>query len=139
MGPLLVDEAVLRRARGRVDAAEELITGRAALLGLVSRGRVSAGGATRLLRTIDGWCALTLSRDDDLACVPALLESDDGAGWPDIEAWAAGRTAEQVRDRARLLDLPVAVLGEAEATEPRPRRIGAPGPRGSPPGCWWST
>ena len=59
-----------------LDAAA-LLTGRAAQLGLTRGGRVSAGGATRLLPTRDGWCAITLSRPDDVDAVPALLERDD--------------------------------------------------------------
>ena len=39
-------------------------------------GQVSAGGATRLLPGRDGWCALTLSRPDDIDAVPALVERD---------------------------------------------------------------
>ncbi len=56
-----------------VDAAS-LLAGRAGLLGLTRGGRVSAGGATRLLAARDGWCAITLSRPDDVAAVPALLQ-----------------------------------------------------------------
>src|ERR1700744_2848743 len=51
----------------------ELLTGRAGLAGLHRRGRVSAGGASRLLRTADGWCAVTLSRPEDAGSVPAIL------------------------------------------------------------------
>jgi CoA-transferase family III len=57
--------------RVRADPAE-LITGRAALAGLTRGGQVSAGGASFLLRSADGWCAVTLSRPDDLAGVPAI-------------------------------------------------------------------
>ena len=62
-----------------------LLAGRAALLGLTRGGRVSPGGATRLLAARDGWCALTLSRTDDLAAVPALLRVDDVP----VEPWPA--------------------------------------------------
>src|SRR5919204_1395461 len=57
-------------ARVRADPAE-LIAGRAALAGFTRQGRVSAGGASRLLRAADGWCAVTLSREADVAAVPA--------------------------------------------------------------------
>src|SRR5947208_1992374 len=70
--PIGIPVAVLTRAQQAADAfreltgvavhAAELLGGRAVLLGLTSRGRISAGGATRLLPAIDGWCALTLSR-----------------------------------------------------------------------------
>src|SRR5882757_2883030 len=69
--------AELARATGetghavRADPAE-LITGRAALAGLTRGGRVSAGGSSFLLRSADGWCAVTLSRPDDVAAVPAI-------------------------------------------------------------------
>ena len=56
----------------RADPAE-LITGRAALAGFTRRGQVSAGGSSFLLRCADGWCAVTLSRPDDLAAIPAIL------------------------------------------------------------------
>src|SRR5579875_3300981 len=51
-----------------VDAAT-ILAGRAALLGLTRQGRVSAGGATRLLATADSWCAVALPRADDLAAL----------------------------------------------------------------------
>ncbi len=109
-----------------VDAAA-LLTGRAALLGLTRGGRSSAGGATRLLATRDGWCALTLSRPDDVAAVPALLQVDDVAAdpWTALQRWAAPRPASAVVERAALLDIPVAALGEAWETPPRIRELGS--------------
>jgi hypothetical protein len=133
---LVLPAAVLSRARREaaafhaltgvaVDAAEILV-GRAALLGLQPRGRVSAGGATRLMPALDGWCALTLSRPDDTAAVPALLESDavDDDPWPAVQRWVADRDAATVTHRARLLGLPVAALRETPATPPRIRSMG---------------
>ncbi|WP_299564613.1 CoA transferase [uncultured Mycolicibacterium sp.] len=107
-----------------VDAAE-LLTGRAALLGLAPRGRISAGGATRLLAGADGWWALTLSRPDDLAAVPAMLEADTVPDdpWPALRAWSAGVETAAAVARARLLGLPAAVLGEAAPGPVRVRRI----------------
>src|SRR5215472_15638724 len=46
-----------------------LLTARAALAGFTRRGRVSAGGSSRLLRSADGWCAVTLRRTSDLSAV----------------------------------------------------------------------
>lgn len=109
-----------------VDAAETL-TGRAALLGLVSRGAISPGGATRLLSAADGgWCALTLSRPDDVAAVPALTGADVLDPWPAVEEWVARQHAHDAAERARLLGLPVAVLGETAAAQPRIRALGPP-------------
>ncbi|CAN5411621.1 CoA transferase [soil metagenome] len=140
MGALGIADDVIRRAGATaavvaaatgVDVdATQLLTGRAALSGWSPRGRVSAGGATHLIRASDGWCALTLSRDDDVAAVPALLEADTPTAdpWPAVDLWAARRPAADVVDRATLLDLPVAALGEAEATPPRVLGCGTAGP-----------
>ena len=120
-----VAAAVGERTGVAVDAAT-LLTGRAALLGLTRGGRVSAGGATRLLPARDGWCALTLSRPDDVAAVPALLQADDVPAdpWPALREWAATRPVSEVIERTALLDIPAAGLGEAAATPPRIRRVG---------------
>ncbi|MCV7028110.1 CoA transferase [Mycobacterium sherrisii] len=112
--------------------APTLLAGRAGLLGLTRRGRTAAGGGTRLLAARDGWCAVTLSRPDDLAAVPALLEADDITGdpWPVLQRWATTRLTSAITERAQLLDIPAAGLGEASATAPQARRIGvATGPR----------
>ncbi len=124
MSVLGISGGVLRRAAeiARPFGADgaELLTGRAALLGLRPAGQLSAGGATRLLRAADGWCALTLSRTDDVAAVPALVEADEvGDVWSDIAHWTRTRGAAQVVERAVLLDLPAARLGEAAAVPPR--------------------
>ncbi len=115
---------VLEHARRLAADAATLLTGRAALLGLTRAGRVSAGGATHLLAARDGWCAITLSRPDDVAAVPALLSVDAVAEdpWPALYRWAATRPAAQIIERATLLDIPAAILGEAAAAPPRIRR-----------------
>jgi crotonobetainyl-CoA:carnitine CoA-transferase CaiB-like acyl-CoA transferase len=145
VGSLGIPDAVLARARrtawaiGRsaadlggdvsIDAGGILI-GRAALLGLRPAGRISAGGATRLIATRDGWCALTLSRDDDVRTVPALLETRDQPAdpWTAVATAAAHRDAAEFVTRARLLDLPAATLGEVRPAAPRftPDTIRAP-------------
>lgn len=116
----------------RVDAAA-LLTGRAALLGLTAKGQISAGGVTRILHGADTWCAFTLSRPDDIAAVPALIEVDDIGGdpWPLLQRWVSTRPAAAAVERARLLGLPAAVLGEAAPGPPVTRPHG---PRGRPSG-----
>ena len=120
-------------AIGGGTGAAILLTGRAGLLGLTRAGRVSTGGATRLLATRDGWCAITLSRPDDVACVPALLHADEVPAdpWPMLQRWAAARPVSAIIERAGLLDIPVAALGEAAVAPPRIRQMGA---RSSPRG-----
>ncbi len=114
-----------------VDAATTL-TGRAAIMKLADRGRVSAGGATRLLAAADGWCVVALPRDDDVAALPALMEVDEIAGdvWTALTRWAATRPADTVVARAHLLDIAAAALGESAASPPVVRACGANvGPR----------
>lgn len=62
-----VADAFARMTGVAVDA-RVLLTGRAALLGMCPQGCISAGGATHLFPSRKGtWCALTLSRPDDVA------------------------------------------------------------------------
>lgn len=137
MAPLAIPLALRRQAQtvaddftaltGAAVDATELLTGRAALLNIAPQGQMSAGGATRLLPTRDGWGALTLSRPDDIAAIPALLQTDsvECESWQPILDWAAVNSAAEVADRARLLGLPVSVLGE---TAPAPPVISTVGP-----------
>jgi CoA-transferase family III len=109
-----------------VDAAP-VLAGRAAILGLARRGRVSAGGATRLLASADGWCAIALPRAQDVAALPALLEADSVPAdpWIMLSHWAATCSTEHVVARAQLLDIVAAGLGEAAASPPAVRRCGS--------------
>jgi crotonobetainyl-CoA:carnitine CoA-transferase CaiB-like acyl-CoA transferase len=103
----------------------ELITGRAALMGLRRGGQVSAGGSSFLLRSADGWCAISLSRPDDLAAVPAILGAlrldpgDLGGAHPAatmrsaLAAVVLGRPAEDLVAAAQLLGVPAAALPPA--------------------------
>ncbi|MGW8814110.1 CoA transferase [Gordonia terrae] len=116
-------------------SAAELLTGRAGIYRYRRRGITSAGGGTRLFRARDGHFALTLSRGQDISVVPALLESDSldpdsprPCMWAALDEVAGHRDASDWAERARALQLPVAVLGE---TTPAPidRQVrGAPAP-----------
>lgn len=131
-----IPAAVLERARAtaqKVSAlagigvdADELLGGRAALLGFQPPGRVSAGGATRLMRGRDGWCALTLARPDDIDAVAALTGRDDvpAQHWDAVEECVRDLGVESFAQRARLLGMPVGVLGETAPGPPVRRRLG---------------
>jgi crotonobetainyl-CoA:carnitine CoA-transferase CaiB-like acyl-CoA transferase len=93
-----------------------LLGERAALAGFTRQGTISVGGATRLLRTADGWWALSLAREDDLALIPALLESlPDDDHWASIAAWSRSRTGAEAVARAALLGLAVGNLSSPTA------------------------
>ena len=110
-----------RASRRRGDAAP----GRRAVLGLSRRGRISAGGATRLLATPTGGARSRCPRADDVAALPALLEVDAVTGdpWTALSRWAATRSADDVIARAQLLDIAAAALGEAPAGLPAVRGV----------------
>jgi crotonobetainyl-CoA:carnitine CoA-transferase CaiB-like acyl-CoA transferase len=78
------------------------------------------------MRSADGWCALTLSRQDDIDAVPALVESDAADPWAAAEQWMASHASADVTARARLLGLPAAALGETASAPPRITGLGAP-------------
>lgn len=115
--------------RTRADPAE-LMTGRAALTGLTRAGQVSASGVSFLLRSADGWCAVTLSRPDDLAAVPAIVGALglEVAGPEGIMSIAEARStlavtalatsAEDLAAAAQLVGVPAAALPSRAPTAP---------------------
>lgn len=110
-----------------------LLAGRAGLLGLRRAGRVSAGGAARLLRARDGWCAVSLARTGDVEAVPAILgEAVPGDPWRALADAAAARPARDLADRAQLLGVPAAALPldtPAAGVPWRATRLAPPSPR----------
>jgi len=115
-----------------------LLGERAALDGLVARGRSSCGGAARLMRCADGWVAISLARPSDTELLPAWLAlAGDPDPWraprpptmaPPADRWLApeatwGALATHVRGRsgaalssaAGVVGLPAGVLGERGA------------------------
>jgi hypothetical protein len=120
-----VADDIHRRSGVALDAAA-IVAGRAAMLGLTRGGDVSAGGATRLLATRDGHCAITLSRPDDVDALPALLEVDalPEDPWRALRDWAVERQGDEIICRTSLLGIPAAILGETRASKPIVRRIG---------------
>lgn len=109
-----------------------LLTERAAIAGLQRGGRVSAGGAARLLRCADGWLCLNLAREDDLALLPAWLELEIAAElvepgapnvassrlWKFLGAELASRSGGELEMRGRLMGLAVALApGDSECEQ----------------------
>jgi CoA-transferase family III len=110
---------------------------RAAIFGLTRGGTTSAGGRCRLIRARDGWIAVNLPRPEDLATIPAWLETDaSGDPWHTVAAIAADRTAGPLVARARLLGLAVAEAAPPAATAPPWFRVAGRGPRARSGGGW---
>lgn len=99
----------------RVAVSDLKITSRAGMLDLDPPGaRVSCNRACRLLRAGDGWAVLNLARPEDRELVPAWLgrnaQADDA--WTEIEAHVADFACAELVERATLLGLPAAAVGE---------------------------
>lgn len=77
-----------------------------AVLRLIGERAPFAGDRhTHLLQSKDGWIAVSLAREDDIASVPAWLGTDDlGA--------VAAKTTQELIAQGALLGMPVAALGE---------------------------
>jgi hypothetical protein len=96
----------------------ELLGERAAISGLTRRGSTSCGGGTRMVPALDGVVALTLSRQEDVELVPALVEAEVGDPWSSIATWLQGTASADARDRAVLLGLPCSIVGERAPGDP---------------------
>lgn len=114
-----------------VDGAA-LLGEHAAARGLRRGGTISPGGRCRLLRSSDRWIAVSLPRPDDLALLPAWLGDGDTADpWTLVATRVAGRPADELVARARLLGLAAAVAATPEAQPSRAFRVSVAGaPRG---------
>jgi hypothetical protein len=93
-GALLALDALARLAGRPVKLpGTEVLSERAALIGLRRRAPFSAGGAFRLLRAADGWFGLNLPRESDVELLPALFGGSVSADWADLERRVRRRPA----------------------------------------------
>jgi hypothetical protein len=97
--------------------APALLGERAALMGLWRRGSTSCGGSCRLFPCPGGFMAVSLARREDVDLVPAWLElahapTSVPAAWSEVGRHLARRDPHGLLERAVLLGLPVARLGE---------------------------
>jgi hypothetical protein len=87
----------------------ELCTERAADLGLRRAGRVSAGGAARMVRCADDWAVVNLARPEDLDLFEAWIGEPCGdAPWTTLSRSAGRLDVETFVSNGRLLGLPLA-------------------------------
>ncbi len=110
-----------------------LITERARSTGATRRGQTSCNGATRLLRTRDDWIAVSLTRPDDWALVPAWLcselpgdASDSTASWAQIEHDVAQQHAAALETQGALVGLAIGRLASWQPTPSHPAFAGLP-------------
>lgn len=88
-----------------------VLSGRAGAMGLSRGGRISAGGATRLLATADGWCAVSLARPDDHELVPAMVgRASIGDPWEELTAAAKRDEARRFAGHVQGFGVPAAAL-----------------------------
>jgi crotonobetainyl-CoA:carnitine CoA-transferase CaiB-like acyl-CoA transferase len=120
-GPPLVPPGVAATAANRIGArfgldGAALLAERAALAGYARGGRVSAGGAGRLLPTADGWAAVSCARPDDPALLAALVGAELPADpWPSVAGWLRTHTGAELAERAALLGLAAAEVDPGSA------------------------
>jgi len=108
----------LTERRGhRVEVADLKITDRSGQLELdPPGGQVSCNRACRLVPAADGWIAVNLARPEDRELLPAWLGCEVGDDpWPAIGAQVAAAACTALIERATLLGLPVARVGEVES------------------------
>ena len=116
-----------------------LLAERASDAGFTRSGDTTCAGAGRLLCAADGWVAVNLARDDDIASVAAWLEVDVACRqpWSVVESVVPSVPVATLVERAELLGLPVAALGEVPPPAEPVRAVslgGAPVPvLGRPP------
>jgi hypothetical protein len=92
---------------------------RDAALGLGAPGRVSPNGHCRLVPAVDGWLAVNLARPDDRDTVPAWLgTAPDDDVWSMVERALPAWTVVDALERATLLHLPMARVGETPPVWP---------------------
>lgn len=101
-----------------------LLGERAALTGHRRQGDISPGGSARLLRTADGWAAVSCARPDDALLLGALIGAElPPDPWPDVSAWLLAHSGAELAERAELLGV---------AAWPLPARPPHLVPRGAP-------
>jgi hypothetical protein len=99
--------ALLQRPMPALDPLDLLVE-RAAHSGLRRQGRISPGGACRLLDTATVRLAVNLAREDDWDLLPAWLEADIRPDWDALAEALRQRDAQALLARGRELGLAVA-------------------------------
>lgn len=110
-----------------------LITERACFTGATRGGQTSCNGATRLLRARDDWIAVSFTRPDDWALVPAWLcsefsgeNSDSATRWKQIARAVAQQDAASLEAQGALVGLAIGRLASWQPTQSHHAFTGLP-------------
>jgi len=121
------DQAIARQvALGlpSIAAGSELLSQRSLFTDSSARRQESMGGHCRLLRTVDGWCAVHLPRVDDVALLSAWLGIEahaDEVPWPELAGIVAMRSSSEVVQSGQELGLAISALPAGEDEQLRDR------------------
>ena len=94
----------------------EILGERAASFGLRRQGPSSPGGTLRMIEAADGWVGINLPRVADCDLLPALTHgavAGSRDALADMEVWTRRQSRSNLAERARLLQLPFAVVPDA--------------------------
>jgi hypothetical protein len=109
----------------RVEVGDEVLNARARWIALAPPGERSSNGSCRMVRAADGWIAVNLPREDDLASVPAWIGGGlDDEPWAAIAEAARSQSAARLVEDAQRLGLPVAGVGSVRGANPDPPTLG---------------
>jgi CoA-transferase family III len=114
-------------------AGHHLLGERAAIGGFRRSGAISAGGSCHLLRTVDGWLAINLTRQDDWDMVPAWLGHPADADWNIVSLEVELRLTTDLVDQGRMLGLAIAPVLPPARTASAWHTILHPGSGAKPP------
>lgn len=95
-----------------------VLTARAARRGFVRAGKRSANGSCRLLRSRDRWLACNLARPSDVELLAAVTGEGGTDPWAVLERAAGSGSGAELVERAQLVGIPAAVVGDAGAAAP---------------------
>ena len=94
--------------------AAQLLSERAAYMGLQRRANISPGGGCRLLTTADSCIAINMARDSDwqqlsaLLCADIQLSGDQQHDWRQLELAIVHQPTNQLVEQGRLLGMAIA-------------------------------
>jgi crotonobetainyl-CoA:carnitine CoA-transferase CaiB-like acyl-CoA transferase len=123
-----IAELAGRCGRHVVLSPDQVFAYRAGINGWHRQGMNSVNGTCRLLRAADGWLAVSLSRPEDVASLPAVLGRELTADpWAELRERAAAGPGADLAAMAQMVGIPAAVLASQRPAALRFSMLGEPG------------